>query len=199
MTSNRPPSSKVHPDQRFIEALRLNDSATINEIYKRYSKPITSWVLKNNGSVEAAKDLFQEGMIKIFKMAGDPNFQLRCSFGYFFSVICHRKWIDQLRKNKKEHNVRLSELLRINNEEANDPHAKETIEEALLKEEILDKTFKMLSELCQKLLLLVQKGMAAKKIAETLEMNAANTVYQRSRACKLRWTQLFQTEMKARS
>ncbi|MCB0643089.1 MAG: hypothetical protein KDC44_15675, partial [Phaeodactylibacter sp.] len=160
---------------------------------------IISWVLKNNGSIEAAKDLFQEGLVKVFLMAGNPEFQLRCSFGYFFSVICHRQWIDQLRKNKKQQAVRLSELLRITNEEAIHPQEIDILEEALQKEELLDKTFLMLSELCQQLLLLVRKGLPVKEMVQTLQMNAANTFYQRKRACTHRWAQLFKTELESRS
>lgn len=198
MASNTP-STTVHPDQRLIEGLRQGDNAVIQEIYDRYSKAIINWVLKNNGSAEAAKDLFQDGLIKVFLMAGNPDFKLRCSFGYFFSVICHRKWIDQLRKNKKQQAVRLSELLRITNEEAIAPQEKEILDEALLKEEVLDKTFGMLSELCQKLLLLVRKGVPVKEMVQTLQLNAANTFYQRKRACTHRWEQLFKTELEARS
>lgn len=185
------PSSKPHPDQRFINGLRERDGAVLEEIYQKYSGIIRKWVLQNNGSAEEAKDLFQEGLIQLFLIASDPHFQLSCSFGYFFQLVCQRKWYKELKKNKKDNEIRLSELDRINKQEV-DPHIeKEALEEEIRKEEILDQTFHQLSDLCQQLLMKLKTGASASEIADQLEMNNANTVYQRRHACIKRWKQLF--------
>lgn len=198
MANHSDSSALQHPDQRFIEGLRRQDSAIIREIYTRYSGPVTNWVLKNNGDQEQAKDLFQEGLIQLFLIASDPDFQLRCTFGYFFTMICKRKWIDLLRKNKKEQDIRFWELSRINSEEQIHPSEEERLETLLEKETLLDQTFGQLSELCQKLLVLIRKGVPVQSIQDQLDMNAANTVYQRKRACTQRWMQLFQEQWQKR-
>jgi RNA polymerase sigma factor (sigma-70 family) len=183
--------SSPHPDQRYIDGLRRQDSVILEEIYQKYSGIIRQWVLQNSGSVEEAKDLFQEGLIQLYLIASDPHFQLTCSFGYFFQLVCQRKWFKELKKNKKDQEVRLSEQSRINIQESDPQLEKEKLEDEIRREEILDQTFHQLSDLCQQLLLKIKTGASASEIAEQLDMNNANTVYQRRHACIKRWKQLF--------
>jgi len=64
-----------HPDNSYIEALLKNDKKEIEKIYEEYSQIVTSFVVNNSGSVEEAKDLFQDTIIDLYQM-GLKGFEL---------------------------------------------------------------------------------------------------------------------------
>jgi RNA polymerase sigma factor (sigma-70 family) len=181
-------------DAAYVEGLRTGDSQVIEAIYARFSPHVIRWIEHNSGDRAGAKDIFQEALITIHGQVQNSDFKLHCSFGYFLEMICRRRWIDQLRKKKREQGVRKAELERISTEEEVEA-GWEQMEQEVRKYELLEKTFQELSETCQQLLKLVQQGLSGTKIAQQMNMNSANTVYQRRHACVQRWTQLFQTEM----
>ena len=185
---------KRHEDHRYIEALRNEDQGLINEIYKNHAAQVSQWICKNSGNVSDAKDIFQEGIIAIYNKALDPNFYLSCPLGALLFTICRNKWTDQLRKKSSQHTVRNEIKERLYNE----PQINETleqVEEASIRDNNLDWAFQQLSKLCQQLLTLVANGIAPAEIAVQLDMNEANTVYRRKKACTDRWRELFKNKI----
>jgi RNA polymerase sigma factor (sigma-70 family) len=90
----------AHSDQYLILGLIENNSAIINEIYKKYSPKIYNWIKQNSGDAEQAQDIFQEAIIDVFKKAKDQGFVLTCPFDAFIFVIVRNKWFSFLKNNK---------------------------------------------------------------------------------------------------
>lgn len=90
-----------HPDHAYILALLNDDNEKIQQIYKNYSNLVTSYVLKNSGTVDEAKDLFQEALISLYQKGLD-GFVLTCAFKPYFLGICRFKWLDKLKASKKQ-------------------------------------------------------------------------------------------------
>ena len=181
-----------HKDHLYIEALYNSDTRLIKEIYQNHSEQIHKWILKNNGTTDDAKDIFQEALLTIYTKACDPDFILTCPFGAFLFRICRNKWIDKLRQKGRTEEVRIIEEKRYKVEEEQKVIPKvEEVEEENIKQQKLDKTFKKLSELCQQLLTLVADGRSSSEIVEKMEMAEANTFYRRKNACIERWRTLY--------
>ena len=89
-----------HPDHKYIEALKNNDSQLIEEIYSRYSAKIKFMVLKNNGTETDAADLFQDVLIELHRKATQQQFTLTCPFDAFLHLMCRNRWINKLQKQK---------------------------------------------------------------------------------------------------
>src|SRR5215213_5482268 len=89
----------AHPDQKYIEALVNNESSLIEEIYFKFFGDIEKKIKQLSGNEHEAKDIFQEALTDLFHM-GKKGFQLHdtCSFRYFLGVLCHNKWINELKK-----------------------------------------------------------------------------------------------------
>jgi RNA polymerase sigma factor (sigma-70 family) len=87
-----------HPDQRYIEALLQNDGRLIEEIYRRFSPAIRSWITKNLGSEADAADIFQESLVDIYHQAKHRSLQLTCPFEPFLLLVSRRKWLNILKK-----------------------------------------------------------------------------------------------------
>ncbi|MEO0734571.1 MAG: RNA polymerase sigma factor, partial [Bacteroidota bacterium] len=156
-----------HPDYRFIVALRENDSRTLEELYRECSPRITSWVLKNSGTVADARDLFQEALISLHASAHKEGFQLTCPIGALLFTICRNQWINQLRRKKREAEVRKIEAERYT-PDSTTVSDYERWEDDHLEKARLDQTLAQLSDTCQQLLKLLGRGVKPAEAAEQL-------------------------------
>lgn len=181
-----------HNDHRYIIALRDNDSRLLEELYRDCAPRITKWVTNNNGTVADARDLFQEALISLHKSAHKPDFELTCPISALLFTICRNQWINQLRRKKKDVEVRKMEEQRYAPEPAT-VSAYEQLEEDRIEKDKLDKSLGELSETCRNLLKLLGQGVSPAEAAERLGMSNANTVYRRKNACLTRWREIFQS------
>jgi len=92
----------LHADQQYINALRQHNSQQIEEIYKNFAPGIKNFLLSKGASAEEAGDIFQEAIIDIYKLAQKQDFTLTCPLQAFLLLICKRKWINQVEKNKRQ-------------------------------------------------------------------------------------------------
>ncbi len=171
-----------HPDHKYIEALRNNDSLLIEEIYQKWYKEVIQYVTKNNGSVQDADDLFQEALMAIVKKVRKEDFKLKVPFGGYFYFIYKNKWIDKLRKNKK---------IRVINED-NERYKHEVDSKVIANDtnqsderyQLYLLCFEQLSESCQKVLRLSLQGISAKEIMPQLGFATVNSTNQRIHRCR---------------
>jgi RNA polymerase sigma factor (sigma-70 family) len=185
----------MHEDHQYIEALRRNDQRAIREIYQRYASHAIRWVTQHNGSIDDARDVFQEAVVALFEKAQKSDFVLTCPIGALLHLIYSRKWIDRLRQKNKESAVRIAEERRYNAEVTDD--ALSIAESAIAADERqrrLAQTFTQISELCQQLIRLLSEGLTPKAAAEQLQMNSVDTLYRRKNACMERWRELLRNE-----
>ena len=183
----------MHPDHRFIEALRTADPRGTREIYETYAREALRWVLNNNGTADDAADIFQEAVMAIFEKSQKPDFVLTCPLGALLYLIYSRKWIDRLREKKRDATVRIAEESRYEREKSDEGHlflAEQIADEAAQKSR-LARAFDQLTDLCRSLLNLLGQGIAPAEAARQLQMNSVDTLYRRKNACMARWRALY--------
>ncbi len=181
----------LHSDHNYFEALRKGDYRLLDELYEKNSPQVKRWILNNSGTIEDAKDIFQETIISIIKKAYDPDFQLTYPIGGLIFQISKNKWTDELRKKKTRQKVRKALTQRLDDREEEFTLYLERIEQNELNQRKLDVSFEMLSDHCQRLLKLFAEGAKPKEIVDLLKMNNVNTVYRRKNACLQRWKELY--------
>ncbi len=183
----------MHPDHRFIEALRTADPRGTREIYQNHAREALRWVLNNNGTADDAHDIFQEAVMAVFEKSQNPDFVLTCPLGALLYLIYSRKWIDRLRQKKRDATVSIAEGLRYEREKSDDGHlflAEQIADEAAQKSR-LALAFDQLTDLCRNLLNLLGQGIAPAQAAQQLQMNSVDTLYRRKNACMARWRALY--------
>ncbi|MEJ6981859.1 sigma-70 family RNA polymerase sigma factor [Pedobacter sp. P351] len=89
---------KLHPDNRYIEALLNNDTLVVQEIYEKFFGKIKRYIINNSGSENDASDIMQEALIDIYQQAKYKSFKLSCPFEPFLLLVCKRKWLNELKK-----------------------------------------------------------------------------------------------------
>ena len=187
--------SETHIDhQKYIEeGFRKGNEKIIRELYQIYTPQVIKWIIKNQGTQRDAEEIFQESMYALVNKSNDPDFVLTCPIGAFLFSIWYNKWMQTLAKKRRFQKVDVTAIDHYHDNE----QAKALADEALTSLacfKLLDHTFKQLSELCQKLLLLVKQGKSVKEMVRQLRMEKDNTFYRRKNACIKRWRELMEIE-----
>ena len=85
-------------EQQLLKGLALSDKISIEKIYRDNYSAIQSFVLNNNGSVDDARDIFQEAMVVLFEKSKLDTFSLNCQLKTFIYSICRRLWLKRLQQ-----------------------------------------------------------------------------------------------------
>jgi len=91
----------VNPDlkeQELLKGLATGDKKAVETIYKDNYNMVQSLVINNNGSVQEAKDIFQEAMIVLLEKARSGNFELNCQIKTYVYSVSRRIWLKRLQQ-----------------------------------------------------------------------------------------------------
>lgn len=141
---------KIDHQLQLINAIKDNDSLALKSFYTSNYHRIEALVLKNSGSQEHAKDLYQDAFISMWNNIRSKSFEPQNDSaleGYLYT-IAKNKWMDVLRSKrfKKTHSLTEERSLFLIQEE--------TIEddEQTTKLNIAMKAFQGLGQPCKNLL-----------------------------------------------
>lgn len=166
-------------DKKIIKGIRKQDKQILKSVYETNFPSVERLVLDNSGSVQDAKDVFQEGIIIVYRKVNERNFTLTSSFKSFIYGVCRNIWLKQLSKNK-ENNEKLESYIEY--EEV--PDVSEDEYEINEQYKLYQKHFKRLENGCQKLLQLFLKKVPLKEIAEELGIESQQYVKRKKFKCK---------------
>ncbi len=155
---------KVHPDQQYITGLIQGDSAVIHRIFEHFYPQVESYTLNNRGTVEDAKDLFNESL-KIVYLQGKDGLQLHSSFIGYFKTICKRRWINELKRRK-----RFTPEVEDQPEAVSDENLGKSIVEQE-KQLLFRKHFQRLPDRCRQMLELSFEGLNYREVSEKIGLN----------------------------
>lgn len=153
----------------LISSDKIEQSDRINDIYHDFSGKIKSYILKNNGTVEDAKNLFQETLESLMFGILQKDFSLTARLGTLLHSIWKNKWLNELRRRKPE--AVLKESLLKSEEVTNDESTSAELYNLLY---TLMKEVKLFTPKQKTLLILILEGYTNQEIAqiEKIEVNA---------------------------
>lgn len=146
----------------YVRGIVDNDLTILKRIYRESLPEVIKYVKRNSGTEDDAKDVFQEGILVIFRKASEDSLELTTSFHNFLFTICKRVWLKKLRKRTGKE-VPFDEVLEYSYEE--------DLEEAFLKSqkwELFNRRFMDLSEECRQVLKMLFNKVSGKEIAEKM-------------------------------
>lgn len=82
----------------LIKGLARNDRKSVEEIYKQHYNLIQALIINNSGSMDDAKDVFQETMVVLFEKARSGNFELNCQIKTYLYAVAKRLWLKRLQQ-----------------------------------------------------------------------------------------------------
>ncbi len=93
--------STIEQEQLLLRGLAQSDKAAVEAIYRENYSIIQSFIINNNGSVDDARDIFQEAMVVLYEKSRDTTFSLTCQIRTYVFSICRRLWLKRLQQLSK--------------------------------------------------------------------------------------------------
>ena len=146
--------------------------------------------MANNGTEEAARDIFQEAILIIFKKVKSDNLSLSASFFTYLYAVCRNLWLKRLEKKGK---------MRVTDSEI--PELKDESDwEMVIEEEerfrLFRSKFQSLSENCQQLLSLFFKKTSMKEIVDIMGFSSVQYAKKRKFQCKEHLVALVRSDVR---
>lgn len=93
---------QIDQQHTWTAAIRANDELALKQLYVQNYKKVEQHILMNNGSVDQAKDTYQEAFIALWRNVKSGKFEARNETalqGYLYQ-IAKNKWTDYLRSSQ---------------------------------------------------------------------------------------------------
>jgi RNA polymerase sigma factor (sigma-70 family) len=161
------------PSKPFKISYKENSTQTdidYRAIYTSCFPMVRSMVLKNSGSMEDARDIFQESIIILYQNCEKEKFHLSVSTCTYLYSIARNKWLKHIRDHGRISNLNSMDDWQDENLSAFDDEKKQ-------KQRLLMKYFHKLGDKCQLILKLFFDGKPGEQI--TKEFGFASYEYYR--------------------
>ncbi len=160
--------------QQLVKGLIEEEHWAFEKLYKDQFNPLKSYVLRNSGTLDDAKDLFQETIIALMKVIVKPEFKLNdnTKLSTLTYSIGSRLWLMNLRKKKLP--IASSDISEMNEDFDTGQEGLEEKIEYEAKHQLIAESLKTMGEECRKLLEFYYfKKIKLKEIAEMLSYTQA--------------------------
>jgi RNA polymerase sigma factor (sigma-70 family) len=167
--------NNVQGQFKLLDAFLYNKEVLLKDFYISEYPKTKYYILKNGGTIDNAKDVFQEAFFACWKKmsTGHSSFKNEAEIEAYLFTTAKNKWIDQIRVTGRKKTISLDEKLHLLPADETTP-----IAEFYEKEERLTITlsaFESLGQACKDLLKQFYfHKMSLKSIAESLEMEEAS-------------------------
>ena len=159
-------------DNEILKRISLGDEEVLDYLYKKYYRMMTNIVLSNNGTLDEAKDMYQEALIVFWQKAVSGNLVLTSKISTYIYSICLNQWRKEL--NRKS---------RFSSESVDREEYQKQDDKERLK--IIMDCINELGDVCKKILTYYYfDGLNMPKIAEKLSFANTNTAKTKKYKCK---------------
>ncbi len=148
-TSTRIVYITMSKERKIIDSIKSGEHRhALDYLYESPLRKVRTYILKNNGSKEDAKDIFQDAVIVLFNYIRENKFDTTQSLEGFIYSVARNLWIDKVRKdNRLSKDVDVYNI-EINNEAINQLDQLVNNEKSIA----MSKIFNQLDEKCKKIL-----------------------------------------------
>ncbi|CAN5633011.1 hypothetical protein BH11BAC2_BH11BAC2_12700 [soil metagenome] len=88
-------------EEGLLQSLQEGDEKALKSIYRQNYQMMVNLVMNNGGSLQEAKDVYQESIIIFYEKVKEEDFILNCRIKTFLYSVGRNLWLKQLqRKNK---------------------------------------------------------------------------------------------------
>jgi len=92
---------KNHSDHDTFLGLKSRNNHAYEILYKFYYPSVKHFIIKNNGSIDDAKDIFQETICVLLEKVPKDDFSLASSLKTYIFAISSNLWLKRLRDANK--------------------------------------------------------------------------------------------------
>ncbi len=172
----------------YLEGLLSGDEVIIDQIYKNNFYQVVTFVKKNQGTHEDAKEVFQDALFQLIARLKVRKFEIKSSFDGYLFTVCKNLWRKELNKRKRK--VRNDGPIELLDEEAR--HSAFILEQE--RWELFEEKISQLSENCMNLLKDYFNKVPYDVIVERFSYSSENVAFQRVFKCKKRLAELIKED-----
>jgi RNA polymerase sigma factor (sigma-70 family) len=174
-------------DELIIGQLRDKNERVLTELYKNHYPMVVKLVIDNNGTVDEAKDVYQDAIIAFYQRVQQKDFVLTCRIATYLYAVCWRLWLKKL-SVKKRFTLKIHEteaFLSVDEEMA-------TIEDDQRRIELMKKSVAELGEPCSSLIQdFYLNNLSMEQIREKFGYTNADNAKNQKYKCLQRLKRLF--------
>ncbi|MGO3182437.1 MAG: RNA polymerase sigma factor [Aequorivita sp.] len=159
------------PFNKTVALIKENDASTLKELYKINFIKVKRYVLKNSGSEQQAKDIYQESFLAMWRNVKNNRFSSKSETainGYIYQ-IAKNKWRDHLRSSRYKNTTFINREIEFDESEIEENEVQDK------KIKLIMDSINQLGERCQLLLKLFYfQRKPYKEIAQIMKMDEAS-------------------------
>lgn len=169
-------------DSVILERISKGDEKALDYLYRKYYKMMTNIVLKNNGTEQEAKDIYQDALVVFWQKVVSSQLVLTSKISTYLYSVCLNLWRKELERKS-----------RLSNEEKDGIEYldQESKERSLIIRSCIDQ----LGDTCKRILMYYYfDDMSMQDIADNLGMANTETVKTKKYKCKKRLDSLIKSK-----
>lgn len=154
-------------DAALVIGIANNEAKALDQVYQQSFEQIKQFITQNNGSEQDAEDIFQEGLLAVWRniKSGKYEHQRHVKLSTYVFQVCKYRWFEHLKSAKVKYNSRLNPEFDIAEE-----NSLAQLQEEEERASYLRNLFEQLGEKCQQILhLYYYKKLPLAEIAEQLD------------------------------
>lgn len=173
-------------DSDVIERISRGDENALDYLYRKYYKMMTSVIIRNNGSEEEAKDIYQDALIVFWQKVVSNQLVLTSKISTYLYSICLNLWRKELDRKSRLTN------------EGQEESAAYFEDDGKERDKIIQECINQLGETCKKILMYYYfDDMSMQDIAEKLGFASIDTAKTKKYKCKKRLDSLIKAKYSA--
>lgn len=172
----------------IIEAILTGqDDVALRYLYKTCLPKIKSMVTKFGGTIDDSKDVFQDGVVILYRKIKKGEMELTSNPESFLYIMCKNIWLNKMKKDSK---MTHPDILPERIDTYADIHSHLELRE---KESQMTMIFDRLGEKCSQLLnLLFLKHLSTEEIAIEMKLASTDVVKTTKNRCKNKLQELIE-------
>ncbi|EDP94409.1 sigma-70 family RNA polymerase sigma factor [Kordia algicida OT-1] len=169
--------------RKFIDG----DAAFLKQLYAKNYFGVEAYILKNSGTKEQARDVFQHGLLVLYTLLKKEKLQISNFDNYLFTV-CKNFWIKQSSQNSV---TKLNTVTLVDESPDLASFHIEQLQWNLFKEKL-----ESLKETCKTIIKLTLAKVSYAEISKKLKFSNENAARQKAFRCKTKLFKMIQADVR---
>ena len=169
-------------DQEILDRIKKGDESALDFLYKKNYRMMVNMIIKNNGTEEEAKDIYQEALLAFWQKAASGKLEMTSKISTFIYSICQNLWRKELDRKSRLRNEEKDGIVTDSQD----------VEE---RAKLLNMCLNELGETCKKILFyFYYDDLSMDDIAEKMGFANADTAKTKKYKCKKELDKLIKTK-----